>query len=78
MEKPSETTRRFAVAIHPDPEDGGYVASIPSVPGVYGQGETEEEALEDVREALEFTLESMSELGEELPLGDEIVRELAV
>lgn len=78
MEKRSKTPRRFAVAIHPDPEDGGYVASIPSVPGVYGQGETEEEALEDVREALEFTLESMSELGEELPAGDEIVRELAV
>ncbi|MBX6765001.1 MAG: type II toxin-antitoxin system HicB family antitoxin, partial [Rubrobacteraceae bacterium] len=49
--------RRFAVAIHPDPEDGGFVASIPSLPGVYGQGETEEEALEDVKAALEFTLE---------------------
>lgn len=70
--------RRFAVAIHPDPEDGGFVASVPSLPGVYGQGETEEEALEDVRTALEFTLESMEELGEELPPGDEIVRELAV
>lgn len=78
MEKRPETRRRFAVAIHPDPEDGGYVASIPSLPGVYGQGETEEEALEDVRAALEFTLESMAELGEELPSGDEIVRELAV
>ncbi|MBX6764030.1 MAG: type II toxin-antitoxin system HicB family antitoxin [Rubrobacteraceae bacterium] len=70
--------RRFAVAIHPDPEDGGFVASIPSLPGVYGQGETEEEALEDVKAALEFTLESMAERGEELPAGDEIVRELAV
>lgn len=78
MEKHPETMRRFAVAIHPDHEDGGYVASIPSLPGVYGQGETEEEALEDVRDALEFTLESMAELGEELPPGDEIVRELAV
>ncbi|WP_273843183.1 type II toxin-antitoxin system HicB family antitoxin [Rubrobacter calidifluminis] len=78
MEKRSETMRRFAVAIHPDPEDGGFVASIPSLPGVYGQGETEEEALEDVKAALEFTLESMAERGEELPAGDEIVRELAV
>jgi predicted RNase H-like HicB family nuclease len=75
---PMEGRRRFAVAIHPDHEDGGYAASIPSLPGVYGQGETEEEALEDAREALEFTLESMAELGEELPRGDEVVRELAV
>jgi predicted RNase H-like HicB family nuclease len=73
-----EKTRRFAVAIHPDHEDGGYVASIPSLPGVYGQGGTEEEALEDAGAALEFTLESMAELGEELPAGDEVVRELAV
>ncbi len=73
-----DTERRFAVAIHPDPEDGGYVAHVPSLPGVYGQGETEEEALEDAGAALEFTLESMAELGEELPTGDEVVRELAV
>ena len=43
-----------------------------------GQGETEDEALEDIKEALAFTLESMAESGEELPPGDEIVRELAV
>lgn len=70
--------RRFAVAIHPDLEDGGYVATLPSLPGVVGQGETQEEALEDVKAALQFTLESMAELGEELPEGDETVRELAV
>ncbi|MBA2440790.1 MAG: type II toxin-antitoxin system HicB family antitoxin [Rubrobacter sp.] len=73
-----EPVRRFAVAIHSDHEDGGYVATLPSLPGVVGQGETEEEALEDVEAALRFTLESMEELGEELPEGDEIVRELAV
>jgi predicted RNase H-like HicB family nuclease len=26
------------------PEDGGYVATVPGMPGVVGQGETEEEA----------------------------------
>lgn len=73
-----EYRRTFAVAIRPDPEDGGFVATLPSLPGVVGQGETEDEALEDVKAALEFTLESMREAGEELPEGDEIVRELAV
>ena len=76
--KSGEHMRRFAVSIHPDPEDGGFVATLPSLPGVVGQGETEDEALEDVKAALEFTLESMREAGEELPGGDEIVRELAV
>ena len=64
------------MVIHPDREDGGFVATVPSLPGVAGQGETEEEALEDVRAALEFTLESMAERGEEMPPGDEAAREL--
>jgi antitoxin HicB len=59
--------RKFAVVINPDPEDGGYVATVPSLPGVVGQGETEEEALEDVKVAVAFTLESMIERGEQLP-----------
>lgn len=78
MEKRPETTRRFAVAIRPDLEDGGFVATLPSLPGVVGQGETEDEALEDIKEALAFTLESMEYRGEELPEGDEIVRELVL
>ncbi len=68
--------RTFAVVITEDLEDGGYVARVPSVPGVYGQGETIEEALGDVAEALEFTLESMAEEGEDLPRGDERAREI--
>ncbi len=60
-------TRRFIAVVFTDPEDGGYVAIVPAVPGVVGQGETEEEAYEDVTKALEFHLESMAEFGEELP-----------
>ncbi len=59
--------RRFVAVVFVDPEDGGYVATIPTVPGVAGQGETEEEAYEDVEKALAFHLESLAESGEELP-----------
>jgi antitoxin HicB len=68
--------KRLVVVINSDPEDGGYVATVPSLPGVVGQGETEEEAFEDVKAALEFTLESMIERGEELPSGEEVAREV--
>ena len=60
-------TRRFIAAVFVDPEDGGYVATVPGMPGVAGQGETEEEAYEDVTKALEFHLKSMTEFGEEIP-----------
>lgn len=68
--------QKFAVVVREDPEDGGYVASVPSIAGVYGQGETIEEAMQDAKEALEFTLEDMRERGEEIPAGEESAREI--
>lgn len=68
--------RRYVVVIHPDHEDGGYVASVPTVPGVWGQGETEEEAVQDAAEALSVTLDEMTARGEEIPPGDETAREV--
>jgi predicted RNase H-like HicB family nuclease len=59
--------KKFVAVVFADPEDGGYVATIPAVPGVAGQGETEEEAYEDVSKALAFHLESLAEEGEDLP-----------
>lgn len=59
--------RRFVAVIFEDPEDGGYVARVPAVPGVAGQGETEEEAYQDVSEALRVLLEYMDEEGLDLP-----------
>lgn len=64
-----EITRRFTVIIEPD-EDGIFIATVPAIPGVVDQGETEEEALENIREALDFTITDMIERGEEIPPSD--------
>jgi antitoxin HicB len=66
----------FKVVVVPDPEDGGFVASTPTLKGVYGQGETEEEAVRDFEVALDFTLRAMMEEGEDLPASDESARGL--
>ena len=66
----------FTVLVEPDPEDGGFVASTPTLKGVYGQGETEEEAVRDFQTALNFTLRAMVEEGEDLPASDESARDL--
>lgn len=60
----------FQLVIDPDPEDGGYVATTPTLPGVVGQGETQEEAAQDLATALQFTLDDMKENGEPLPESD--------
>jgi predicted RNase H-like HicB family nuclease len=49
----------FQVIVVFDTEDGGYVATTPSLAGVVGQGETKQEAVRDLQEALDFTVHDM-------------------
>jgi predicted RNase H-like HicB family nuclease len=39
-------------------EEGGFTASVPSLPGCISQGETREEALENIKEAIALYLEA--------------------
>jgi predicted RNase H-like HicB family nuclease len=38
-------------------EEGGYVTYVPSLPGCVSQGETREEAVENIKEAIEVYLD---------------------
>ena len=58
-------TYDFKVILEPD-ESGGYVISCPSLPGCYSQGETSEEAMENIKEAIALCLEDMESQGEEV------------
>ena len=53
---------KYAVVIHEAPE-GGFWAEVPALPGCYSQGETMNEGLENVREAITGVLEVMKEQG---------------
>lgn len=55
------------VVLHPDLEDGGWIAEVPSLPGCVSQGETREEALRNVREAIEAWIEAAKKLGRTPP-----------
>lgn len=44
-------------------EDGWWVVECPSLPGCISQGRTEEEALENIKEAIQACLEVRRELG---------------
>jgi len=48
-------------------EDGYVVAECPALPGCVSQGRTREEALENIREAIELCLESREEEGWGVP-----------
>ena len=59
-------TMDFKVVLEPDPK-GGYTVVCPSIPGCYSQGETIDEALANIREAIELCLEDMQANHEPLP-----------
>ncbi|HKZ51032.1 MAG TPA: type II toxin-antitoxin system HicB family antitoxin [Dehalococcoidia bacterium] len=48
-------------------EDGYLVVECPILPGCISQGKTKEEALANIKEAIELCLESMEEEGWGLP-----------
>lgn len=56
----------YKVFLEPD-EDGGYVVVCPSFQGCYSQGETVEEALVNIREAIELCMDDLRERGEPIP-----------
>jgi predicted RNase H-like HicB family nuclease len=54
------------VLIYPG-EDGFWVAECPSLPGCISQGETREEAVTNIREAINLYIESLDEDGIPVP-----------
>ncbi|PAX53250.1 type II toxin-antitoxin system HicB family antitoxin [Brunnivagina elsteri] len=65
---------KWRVILEPDPETGEWAVWCPELPGCTSAGETEEEALENIREAIQLYLETDQI---QLPLGT-ISREVTV
>ena len=53
---------KYAVVIHEEPE-GGFWADVPALPACYSQGETVDELMENIREAISGVLEVMKANG---------------
>jgi len=50
------------LTIHLEPsEDGGYTAIVPTLPGCISEGDSREEALANIREAIELYLEPVED-----------------
>jgi predicted RNase H-like HicB family nuclease len=56
----------YTVVFH-QAEEGGYWVEVPALPGCYSQGETLEEAITNVQEAIEAHIEALRENGKEVP-----------
>ena len=48
--------------------DGGFVVSVPALPGCFTQAETRADALKNAREAIAVYLEELRARGDEIPI----------
>ena len=62
---------KFAITLGTD-EDGFVVASCPALPGCHSQGKTRDEAIANIKEAVEGFVVSMRNHGEPIPSIDEV------
>ena len=51
---------KLKVVLEPS-DDGGYTVYVPSLPGCISEGESEEEAIENIKEAIELYLEPIED-----------------
>lgn len=70
----------FTIVIEKEPEDPGFYAHCPALPGCFGAGLTIEETVEDMRAAIALYLEDLVEHGEEIPAdaGQPMIREVTL
>jgi predicted RNase H-like HicB family nuclease len=54
-------------------EDGGYTVTVPSLPGCISEGDTFDEALKNIKEAITLYLEVMKKDGEKIKEEEEII-----
>lgn len=56
------------VIVYKDPESDAYIAEVPSLPGCHSDGATAEEAVENVKDAIQLMESYMRDNGEEIPV----------
>ncbi len=59
----------YPVIVSPlsEADGGGFAATVPDLPGCMSDGDTPEEAISNVRDAIDMWLEAANEAGREIP-----------
>ncbi|AFY47559.1 hypothetical protein Nos7524_1687 [Nostoc sp. PCC 7524] len=77
MENSSKKLYNYTVLLEKE-QDGGYHAFCPVLKGCHSQGDTFEEAVENITEAIELYLESLMADHQPIPKEDLIVKPLTI
>ncbi|HVX72785.1 MAG TPA: type II toxin-antitoxin system HicB family antitoxin [Devosia sp.] len=65
---------KYPVIVSPLSEEdgGGFLATVPDLPGCMSDGETPAEAIENVQDAIEEWLDLARKLGREIPVASKV------
>jgi len=69
--------KRYKIILEPQKE-GGFTITVPALPGCISEGDTYDEALKNIKEAIELYLESLRLDGEPAPEERHLVLDLEV
>ena len=70
--------RTYAIVLEPQ-EEGGYTVTVPALPEVVTEGDTEAEAIAMAREAINLAIDHRRSIGIEIPSGTgPVLREVAI
>ena len=69
---------KYAIEIFYSEDDEGYIAVVPELAGCSAYGESEEQALQEIKTAIDLWLSTARDMGREIPKpqGREVLRDL--
>ncbi len=63
----------FQIVVEKEPEDEGYLAYSPTLPGCFSNGKTIEEAKRNIRDAIQLHIASLLAHGQSIPQNERLV-----
>jgi len=70
-------SKTFKIILEPQAE-GGYTVFVPELPDVISEGDTKEEAIANIKDAIEGYLLTMKEMGWPTPVVEEVTVDVQV
>ena len=77
VRRPAVITIDYSVIVH-EAEEDGYWVEAPALPGCYSQGETLDDALDNVKEAIALYLDALMDDNMRIPMDSDVVFHVAV
>lgn len=68
----------YTVVLEPNDDEPGYTVTVPALPGCISCGDTVEEALENIKDAIEVWVRAARKKGEPIPTDKTQISKVAV